>query len=194
FAGPFCAVLLLDTIPAAAARRLMLAWIAASVFHTAPWIAMNTSVTRTMERVARMPLPAGRGETMIGTYYLNSGDPVAAESWFRRAIARDSANVNSQSGLGLALARQQRLTDAVRPMTAAVLLRPGMPAYEDDLIALDFALGRWSDAALVLRNRVARNPGDGHAWVGLAECATRQGQADSTVIVLETARTRAGTA
>ncbi|HKQ59305.1 MAG TPA: tetratricopeptide repeat protein [Candidatus Eisenbacteria bacterium] len=170
------------------ARALMLALLAASLFHTVPWIALNNSVERTMARVERLPLTHGRGETMIGTYYLNQGELRKAERWFRLAIASDPMNSNSQSGLGLALARQNRLAEALGPMVAAVRLRPNVVTYQDDLISLFLALERWDQAASALRLRLKYEPRHVLSWVTLAECAARAGNVDRAVSILEEAQ------
>jgi cytochrome c-type biogenesis protein CcmH/NrfG len=166
----------------------MLALLAASLFHTVPWIALNNSVERTMARVERLPLTHGRGETMIGTYYLNQGELTKAERWFRLAIASDPMNSNSQSGLGLALARQNRLAEALGPMVAAVRLRPNVVTYQDDLITLFIALERWDQAASALRLRLKSEPTHLLSWLTLAECAARAGDVDRAVSILEEAQ------
>ena len=180
--------LALDVVDEARARRLVFALLAASLFHTVPWIALNTSVDRTMARVERLPLTHGRGETMIGTYYLNGGDLAKAERWFKLAIGADPANSNSQSGLGLALARQNRLEEAVGPMVAAVRLRPNVVAYQDDLISLFLALERWDQAASTLRLRLKSEPAHVPSWLMLAQCAERSGNPRGAESILEEAR------
>ncbi len=160
-------VLLTGVLDPVRSRRVVLALLAASLFHTVPWIALNVDVERTMARIARLPLSYGRGETMIGTYY-------------------------SESGLGLALARQNRLPEAVGPMVAAVRLRPGVIPYKDDLITLFVALERWDDADAVLRDRLGYQPQHLPSWLMLARCRTECGDVDGEVEVLEAARRTVG--
>lgn len=193
FAGPAMVAPLAGLVLLGAAlgngrsRKLFVALLAVSLFHTVPWIAINTDVDRTMERIARLPLTNGRGETMIGMYHLNRGDVVQAEQWFRRAIERDPLNCNSQSGLGLALARQNRIAEAVGPMSVAVRLRPTVITFKDDLITALLSLERWSDAADVLRDRLVREPSHAPSWMMLAECRSRAGDDLGSITVLETA-------
>jgi tetratricopeptide (TPR) repeat protein len=177
--------LLLERLETGQARRLMLALLAASLFHTVPWIGLNTSVEGTIARVQRLPLTNGRGEIMIGTHYLNDGRLDLAEEWFRRGLERDNENANAQSGLGVTLAREGRLVEALPPMIAATQLRPGVVTYQDDLISLFLALQRWQQAAAVLHDRLAEQPTDVDSWEMLANCHERAGDADGAVSVLE---------
>jgi tetratricopeptide repeat protein len=179
--------LLLDRLDPARARRVMIALVAASAFHTLPWIVLNTDMQRTVDRIARLPFTGGRGEIMIGTHYLNEGKLQLAEHWFRLGLQRDFDNANGQSGLGLALARQGRLGEALGPMIAATRLRPGVVTYQDDLIALFLSLRRWEDAAAVLRDRLAAEPRDVDSWKMLAQLRARAGDPDGAVDVLEEA-------
>jgi hypothetical protein len=177
--------LLIDRLDLGQARRLMLALLAASLFHTVPWILLNTDVKGTMDRVARLPLTGGRGEVMIGTHYLNLGRLDLAEHWFRLAVARNFDNANGQSGLGLALARQGKLGEAVGPMILATRLRPGVVSYQDDLIALFVSLQRWEEAAAVLQDWLMVEPMNADAWQLLSNCKARGGDPDGAVDVLE---------
>jgi tetratricopeptide (TPR) repeat protein len=174
------------------APGLLLALAAASWFHTAPWIALNTSQERTMARVAELPLGEGRGPMMLGTHFLNAGELGEAERWFRRSLRADSLNVNSRSGLGLALARQGRHQEALAPMRAAVALSPTKREFRRDLIALLITLERWPDAARQLEALIALDPDDSRAWLGLSECHLRLARPDSAALVLEVAASRLG--
>jgi tetratricopeptide (TPR) repeat protein len=177
--------LLLERLDVGQARRLMLALAAASLFHTVPWIAINTDLDRTIDRIAHLPLTNGRGQTMIGTHFLNDGQLKLAEHWFRLALERDFDNANAQSGLGLALARQGRLREARGPMIAATQLRPGVVTYQDDLITLFLTLHEWEEASAVLRDRLAVEPNDAESWKTLAQLRARVGDPDGAVEVLE---------
>ena len=176
---------LLDRLDASRARRLMIALLGASAFHTVPWILLNTSIQRTVDRIAHLPFTGGRGEIMIGTHYLNEGELALAERWFRLGLERDFDNANGQSGLGLALARQGKLHEAVGPMIAATRLRPGVMTYQDDLISLFLALGRWEEAGAALGDRLAVDPRDVASWRMLSNCRARAGDPDGAFAALE---------
>jgi Flp pilus assembly protein TadD len=195
FAAPavavaLCGVVLVAEGAGALRRPLLVALAAASLFHTAPWIALNTSRERTMIRVAELPLGKGRSPMMLGTHFLNAGELDQAERWYRASLAADSLNVNSQSGLGLALARQGRYAEALPPMEAAVRWSPTKREFRRDLIALLFALERWSDAARQLEALLWLDPADPRAWLGLSDCYLRLGRPDSAALALEVAVTR----
>ena len=176
-----------ETIDPRQARRLLLALLALSLFHTAPWIALNASFPRTVERVLALPLPPGRGEMMLGTHYLNAGELAQAERWLRVAVGRDSTNVNAQSSLGLALARQEKLAAARAPLAAAVRLKPASPQLRADLITLLLRHAEWRAAAAELHALVTLTPRDRRAWLTLADCHLKLAQPDSAAFVLEAA-------
>lgn len=194
FAAPavataLCGVLLVvERTEAALARRILVALAAASLFHTLPWVALNTSRERTMARVADLPLDQGRSQMMLGTYYLNSGDLPKAEHSFRAALAIDSMNVNSQSGLGLALARQGHYADALPSMRAAVRMSPAKREYRRDLAALLDALEQWEESASQTTVLLSLEPGDRRAWLGLARAYVQLGRLDSAALALDVAR------
>lgn len=167
------------------ARRLLAAIVVVSVFHTAPWVALNASFERASARVAALPLGAGRAPMMLGTHYLNAGDLPRAEAWFRKAIGEDPTNLNAQSGLGLALARQGKFKEAVGPMTEAVRLKPASLQLRRDLIALWVALERCDQAVPELETVLAGDPYDRRSWLTLADCHLRLAQPDSAAFVLE---------
>lgn len=177
--------LITDCVDLGQARRLLLGLLAVSLFHTAPWIALNTCFQRTTARVLALPLDAGRGEMMLGTHYLNAGDLAQAERWLRASVARDSTSVNSQSGLGLALARQEKLDAALPPLAAAVRLKPASPQLRSDLITLLLRRQRWEAAAAELQALVTLTPQDRRAWLTLADCRLRLAEPDSAAFTLE---------
>ena len=182
----FMALLLVQrTLDGPRARRVLAAITAVSLFHTVPWIALNASFDRTVERVLALPLGEGRNQMMLGTHYLNAGDLPRAQQWFERAIAADPNNANSQSGLGLALARQNRLADALGPMSAAVRLRPNVPQYRVDYAALLMTFGRWDDAAAQWRAALTLDRGSAIAWRGLSEALLREGRSADAVAATE---------
>jgi Tfp pilus assembly protein PilF len=175
-----------DRIDARQARRLLVALVALSALHTIPWVALNASLERTERRVATLPLGRARGETMLGTHYLNRGELPQAERWFRAAVARDPGNPNAQSGLGLALARQNRLEEARAPMEAAVGLKPYEVSYRNDVIALLVRQRQWAPAGDHLEALLAIQPKNADAWLMLAQCLTELGRPDIAARALST--------
>ena len=169
-------VLVSEFVERRQARRLMVALFALSLFHTVPWVVMNTRFDLTVARIEALPLGQGRGETMLGTHYLNAGDLSAAEGWFEKAVARNVENLNAQSGLGLARARQGRFREALAPMVEAVRLKPESPQHRYDLIALLLALERWEPAARQLEVALTLEPGNRKSLITLAECRVRLGK------------------
>lgn len=167
----------------ATSRPLVGLLLVVSAFHTIPWIALNASFTATANRIAHLPLGNGRGETMLGTHYLNANALPEAELWFRRAVGRAPDNPNAESGLGLALARQNRYEDAVAPMSAAVRLKPDESQYRHDIVTLLLQLERWENAARHLEALVGLDPENRLAWHTLVHLRLRLGEPDTAAFV-----------
>src|SRR5438093_3247351 len=72
--------------PAGLWPRALLLGAALSVFHTAPWIALNANETRAVERFATLPLGRGRTENTIAFWYAERGDFAAAKRWVKRSL------------------------------------------------------------------------------------------------------------
>ena len=179
-----------ERLSPAAARRVLLAFLAASLAHLLPWLAVNTRPARIEARIAALPLPGGRAPMMLGTDHLNRGELPEAEGAFREALALEPTNPNAQSGLGLALARQGRFAEAEAPLLAAVQLKPEVPQLRYDLIALYVQLARWHDAERQLADAIALAPAEPRNWQTLAECQFQMGHPDTAAYVLENATSR----
>lgn len=196
FAAPSVAVavlglvVVLDRAGASASRRVLLALLAVSLAQAVPWTALNASLDRTSERVAALPLGRGRAGMMLGTHHLNAGELERAEHWFRRSLAEDSTNVNSASGLGLALARQERYAEAEAPMRAAVELKPASVQFRHDLAMLELQLGRPRGAIAQMEAVLAQVPDDSRAFLTLAGAYRQLGHPDTAVFVLSAGRNR----
>jgi tetratricopeptide (TPR) repeat protein len=134
-----------------------------------PWIAINADAVRVRERLLALPLGRGRNALVLGTHHLNRGELGAAETWFRAAVAEDSSNANSQSGLGVVLARTGREAEALGPMTSAVKLRPNVPQFRKDLAALHASRGACAEAGAEWEAARALDPLDLDPWRGRVE-------------------------
>jgi Flp pilus assembly protein TadD len=169
----------------AQARRLLLAVAAVSLFHALPWVALNASFERTVARVLVLPLGLGRNAMMLGTHHLNAGEHDQAARWFARAVAEDSLNANSQSGLGVSLARRGAYGAALGPMEAAVRLRPNVAQYRKDLGALLLTLDQCARAVAEWEAARGLEPGAAGNWAGLAFALRCAGEPERAVAAAE---------
>ena len=66
-----------------------------SLFHVVPWIVLNTSEVRALERTKTLPMDFGRDEMVLGRHYLHQGNLEEADQWLLRAIDESDKNVNA---------------------------------------------------------------------------------------------------
>jgi tetratricopeptide (TPR) repeat protein len=162
-------VFLLTQVGTRAARRVLVGLAVVTLVHVVPWIAINADAVRVRERLLALPLGRGRNALVLGTHHLNRGELGPAETWFRAAVAEDSSNANSQSGLGVVLARTGREAEALGPMTRAVKLRPNVPQFRKDLAALHASRGACAEAGAEWEAARALDPLDLDPWRGRVE-------------------------
>src|SRR4029077_4104698 len=71
-----------DARAAAAGRAALGVMLAVSLFHTAPWVAVNASLPRSIARFESLPLGLGRVESTLGYWSAREGDTKQAEIWY----------------------------------------------------------------------------------------------------------------
>ncbi len=131
-AGTF---LLLEQVPRVAMRRRLLALaVAVSLFHTAPWVALNASFDRSFERFKTLELGGGRTESTVGYWYATHGDLEQAERWLIRALDANSGNSRAHYMLGQVWMMTRRYDRAIAAFSAARVQRPDLEAFRLGLI------------------------------------------------------------
>jgi tetratricopeptide (TPR) repeat protein len=106
-------------------RALILACVI-GLYHTAPWVAVNASEQRSLQRFALLPLGEGRTESTIGYWHALRGRPDEAERWLRRAAVGAPENVRARLFLGKLYHDQGRFRDATIEYEHAAALRPDL--------------------------------------------------------------------
>lgn len=122
-------------------RNLALA-VVVSAFHTLPWIVLNASETKSLERMKRLPLGGGRAQMVVGNWHLRNGDYYEAMSWLERSHMEFPMNISTNYLLGVAYGLNGQHERAVRVLDTAVELRPENPRYRRELIAALLATGQ----------------------------------------------------
>ena len=118
---------------------------------------------------------------------LEGGEPAAAESCFREALARCPSDAAAWDGLGRALNNLRRLAEALAAFERAVGLDAGAARYRDHLGHALRALGRLAEAEAAFRAALAADPACLSARDNLASVLAARGLADEARVQLERA-------
>lgn len=144
--------------------RMREAWLvvalAASLLHTAPWVAVNASFDRSFARFQTLPLGFGRTETVVGQWYLEHGDRDRAKLWLRRAVTVNPANNAAHYHLGLIAMDDADVGTAIAHFARASALRPDKENYRLRLVDALALAGEPERARAALRPMRERGPGD----------------------------------
>ncbi len=157
--------LLLELAQRGEVRRLALGIaVAASLFHTAPWIALNASFERSFERFKTLPLGGGRTESTVGYWYATHGQLDAAEQWLIRALDANPGNSRAHYLLGRVCMMTGRYDEAVAAFSAARIQRPDLEPFRMALIDALVRTNHGSAALAEVDTLIARNPGVARDW------------------------------
>jgi tetratricopeptide (TPR) repeat protein len=115
-------------------RRWLLALAAVCLFHTVPWVALNTSFDRSFARFQTLPLGLGRTEAAVGAHYLAQGDTAQAIAWLRRSVEAYPGNNVAAYRLGEIAMRRAMYADAAFAFSVALRSRPDKDLYRFSLV------------------------------------------------------------
>ncbi|HVP14891.1 MAG TPA: hypothetical protein VMS88_05070 [Terriglobales bacterium] len=116
------------------ARRWLFVLALVSLFHTAPWIAVNHSFDRSFARFQTLPLGLGRTEAVVGSWYAAHRDTSEAVRWFERSLAVNPANNIAAFSLGRIEMERGRYPSAARMFWVALQTRPDKTEFRMSLI------------------------------------------------------------
>jgi tetratricopeptide (TPR) repeat protein len=145
--------------------QLLLAGLLLSLMHTAPWVAINHSEPRSIERLADLPLGHGRTEVAIGFWHLRNGRSAQARPWFARAAAAAPYNVNAQQMLGHIFMEAGQYDSAASAFGAALRIRPDKLEFHAYRAEALMRTGRYAEAVLHTQLLCDRGPGQYHHWL-----------------------------
>jgi tetratricopeptide (TPR) repeat protein len=175
-AAVYC--ILSEPLASSRAPLLLAAIVAVSLFHTAPWIALNTSPARSLERYKTLPISRGRGQFTVGCWYLSHGQQKEAIEWFWRSVAAYGGNNAAHYCLGLHAMDEGRFEEAARHFQVCTDVRPDKADYRfalaDALVMLDDP----ADAARQLTLATQLEPRDARAWACLGVTLSGIGRAE----------------
>jgi len=93
-----------------------------------------------------------------GQHALDAGEPAAAESLFRRAVARDPDSAEAHFYLGVALSTQEQMTEAAQAYQEAIRLAPDLAEAHWNLALAYAALNRPSEAIVEFEAFITLRP------------------------------------
>jgi len=155
---------------------LLAAIVAVSLFHTAPWIALNTSPERSLERYKALPISRGRGQFTVGCWYLSHGQEKQAREWFWRSVAAYGGNNAAHYYLGLYAMDDGRYEEAARHFEVCTDVRPDKADYRMALADALVLLNDPADAVQQLALATQLEPRDARYWACLGVTLTGIGQ------------------
>jgi len=168
-------------------RRWLLLLVCASLFHTAPWVAVNASFDRAFERFKTLPLGGGRTESSVGDWYLRHGQEGEAIEWFLRAVDENPYNNFAHYGLGLIAMKRRDYPFATKAFGFALRVRPTKQNYR---LALVDALARSGDlpqARAHLDTLLTESPSEPTYWAVSAIVWRLLGAPDSSFAAIAVA-------
>jgi tetratricopeptide (TPR) repeat protein len=131
-----------------------------SLYHTVPWVGVNTSFERGFARLKTLPSTGGETETNVARWYLLQDDEGAARAWLSRALRANPRNNNAQYLLGTVLMKEGKFAEAAVRFRAAVQERKYKIEYRRALVNALLGAGEFAAAATACEELLARAPDD----------------------------------
>ena len=168
-------------------RRWLFILAMISAFHTVPWIAVNASFDRALDRFKTLPLGRGRTQAVVGSWYLVRGQEREAVLWFRRALDENPGNNLAAFELGRIAMRHDDYEFACRAFYAALRVRPSMEQYRLAFADALVRSGHLQWARPELDTLLTRNPREPAYWAASSIVWLGLGERDSSAAALEQA-------
>jgi Tfp pilus assembly protein PilF len=177
---------LVSHVSAAGPRRRLLAFsVVLSLVHLAPWVWINHSQARSLERFKTLPLGYGRTEVAVGNWYLRHEQPADAKEWFKRAIEVNRYNVNAYFLLGVLYDNNGFIDPACKMFDTAIKLRPDKPDYRERYVRALLDAHRCQDAVPHLTWLARHKPADFVYWQDIGGEMFELGCRDSLAVIYE---------
>lgn len=171
----------------AALRRWLFVLALASLFHTVPWVALNASAERTVERFKVLPLGLGRAKVMVADWYYARGREDEALGWYRLALDENPLQNHAHSQLGRIALHRGRPDIAERAFREALRSRPTMALYRFQLADALVRSHQLGPARAQLDTLLALEPGVAGYRAASAVVWFALGEADSARAALAAA-------
>jgi predicted Zn-dependent protease len=112
----------------------------------------------------------------LGVALRDTGKPLKAERYLRRAVELAPAMTNACVALGGVLQQNGKTSEAIHVLREATQRDPDNPWAQHNLGVCLMASGRIEEAQVCLQRATQLNPRDQQAWFGLAQSLERQGR------------------
>lgn len=162
--------------------------VALSIFHTAPWIAVNASLDRGLARFALLPLGAGRTESTLGCWHFRQANYAEAERWLDRSIAVNPANPRAYYWAGRVYSATGRIDAAATAFERARELRPDLPSFRLAWINSLVRLGLLEPALQEASYLVRTDPSNPRRWALLGAILLELGRGPGALEAFQRAR------
>ncbi|MFZ1946069.1 MAG: tetratricopeptide repeat protein [bacterium] len=158
-------------------------------FHVLPWVAVNHSAERSLDRFKRMaesnPLwpvtKMASAQSELGHFYIEQERSGDALKHLERAVALDPTWPHYWDALGVAYIGLKRFDDAVAPLQKAIELDPRDGTAYNNLGRAYLVLGRLNEAEHALARAIELNPGGGPAYFNLGNLYATRGEIDRAI-------------
>ena len=171
--------------PAGLWPRALLLAAALSVFHTLPWIALNASEPRSVERFATLPLGRGRTENTIAFWYAERGNFAEAKRWVQRSLAANPDNSRAMDLYGRIAFEEHNPRLALRTYLVAVTIRPDKPEYRQQLATAVAMSGGPTVGLRQLDTLIVGHEDNGGLWLERSMLLRASGRAAESVAARE---------
>jgi len=146
-------------------RSALLLAVALSVFHTLPWIALNASERRSVERFTTLPLGGGRTENTVALWYAERGDFAEAKRWLKRSLRVNPENSRALDLYGRIAFDEHEPRLALEAYLIAVTIRPDKAEYRQQLAAAVAACGGPAIGLAKIDTLMAGREDNGALWL-----------------------------
>lgn len=169
------------------AMTALLCALVLSIYHTAPWIVVNASPTRSLARLKTLPLGMGRTEVLVSQWYRERGDDRERRLWLEKATREYPRNNNAHYLLGIYYEEIGDMKRAAESFRRAVELRPDKVLFHQRLADALIATERYEETIPHFEFELTRDPDNAARWMLFGETLRKAGRADAARIAFEKA-------
>jgi len=161
-----------------AAVPILLCALAVSLYHTVPWVALNTSFDRAFARLKTLPSEGGLTETNVARWYLLQGNREQGKQWLQKALRINPHGNNAHYMLGSLHMEDGDFAAAAESFRRAVASRPDKAEYRLLLTDAYLYAGQFASAKRVCETLLQDHAEDSRVWgrYGITLLATGQDQ------------------
>jgi hypothetical protein len=170
-----------------ALRRALALLVAASLFHTVPWVLVNASEQRALERFTFLPLGLGRTESTVAYWYARRGDHEAARYWLAKSLNENPSNTRAHELFGQIAMAEGDSRGAVLAFESATRIRPERYDYRLQLVDALARNERPGEALAHLDTLLARRPEAAELWHRRGGILQAMGRAEEAAAALRKA-------